>query len=237
MLLVREREWWVDFIRRLATETLGSLAAEFGVDHEDLEAALAAEPTPDGALCAPWWPEVERRIAEGASLRDTARRFGTNPRRLRRNLARAGVRAGGHDIRQFGVEALASHLDRLGVVPDAAIAQDAGVTLEAVQGERRRLKIGAFAPPMSARRRATGPATPIRKRASERAAGGAAPALVVLRRGVPQRRAPSRVPVSMGTAGLPRLRALPEPEPEPTVGGRRRRRRVRLDEDDERQGA
>jgi hypothetical protein len=233
MLLVREREWWTDFVHRLATEPLWSMAAEFSVDEEDLEAALAAEPAPDGALSAPWWPEVERRIAQGASLRDTARRFGTNPRRLRRNLARAGVRAGGHDIREFGVEALAPHLERLGVVPDQAIAQEAGVTLEAVQGERRRLKIAAFEPPAPVRKRPTGP--PVRLRPRESSPSSDGPELVVRRRGVPQRRAPSRVPVSMGTAGLPRLRALPDPEPPATPV--RRRRRVRLKDDDERQGA
>jgi hypothetical protein len=236
MLLVREREWWGEFTRRLATEPLWVLAGEFGVDEEDLEAALAAEPAPDGALSAPWWPEVERRIAAGASLRDTARRFGTNARRLRRNLARAGVRSGGRDIREFGVEALAPHLERLGQEPDAAIARDAGVTLESVQGERRRLGIEAFVPPPPKRARA--PAAPVRMRPREapRLEPAEGPALVVRRRGLPPRREPSRPPVSMGMGGLPRLRALPEPERRPDPA-RRRRRRVRRDEDDERKGA
>lgn len=233
MLLVREREWWADFVRRLASESLWSMATEFGVAEEDLEVALAAEPALDGALSAPWWPEVERRIARGASLRDTARRFGTNPRRLRRNLARAGVRAGGHDIRECGVEALASHEDRLGVVPDQAIARDAGVTLEAVQGQRRRLKIAAFEPTAPVCERMAPPKGRLRPRESARSGGG--PELVVRRRVVPQRRPSSCMPVSMGTGGLPRLLAVPEPEP--ATAPARRRRRVRLEDDDERHGA
>lgn len=146
MLSVQQHGWWDDFVSRLAEESLFSLADEFGVNSGDLEAALVSASSPGAAVDAPWWPEVVRRVSAGESLRETARRFGTNARRLRRNLARTCVRVGGEDVREFGVEALAPFIDRIGQMPDAELAREAGVSVEAVQGERRRLGMGPFRP-------------------------------------------------------------------------------------------
>ena len=94
----------------------------------------------------PPWALVFARVIAGESIRSVALAFGTNPRRVRRALARAGLRAGGVLVGAQGVAALATHRSRLGTAPDAQIARAAGVTPEAVQGERRRLDITAFRP-------------------------------------------------------------------------------------------
>ncbi len=105
----------------------------------------------------PPWAQVFARVIAGESIRSVALAFGTNPRRVRRALARAGLRVGGAVVGAHGVAALASHRSRLGTAPDAQIARAAGVTPEAVQGERRRMGIAAFRP---ARRAAPPPITP-----------------------------------------------------------------------------
>ncbi len=143
---LRDQAWWPDFVRALEETPLATLALRHGQVVDDLETALAGATADGAATAAPWWPEARRRIPAGASLRDTARRFGTNPRRLRRALARDGVRAGGENIPDAGLPALSDHLDALGQVPDMVIAQRAGVAVEAVQGERRRRDIAAFQP-------------------------------------------------------------------------------------------
>jgi hypothetical protein len=63
---------------------------------------------------------------------------------LRRALAREGLRAGGRELRGRGDPALAPWRARLGTVPDAEIAREAHVAIEAVQGERRRLGVPPF---------------------------------------------------------------------------------------------
>ncbi len=245
MLPVQKFDWWEEIVSRLSSEPLWRLAAELELDEVEVERALA-DATPEGpATEAPWWPEAVRRVAAGASIRDTARRFGTNARRLRRNLARAGVRAGGEDVREYGVERLAPFLDQLGKAPDAAIARRAHVTIQAVQGERRRLGVDAYVPPPPQKRR--DPAPPSRfERSSER---GRAPrafarepaAPTVVRRAAPSPPRPTLVtrapaPDSSGRPALPRLGGLPtlpkKPHAEALDDGpeRRRRRRVRPDD-------
>lgn len=105
----------------------------------------------------PQWALVFARVIAGESIRSVAVAFGTNPRRIRRALARAGLRAGGIVVGARGVPALAPQRSRLGTTPDALIAKAAGVTPEAVQGERRRLGIAAYRP---ARRPAPPPIAP-----------------------------------------------------------------------------
>ena len=94
----------------------------------------------------PRWAAVLARLRAGESLRKVAEEFGTNPRRLRRALARAGVRVRGESLGRDGVPALVRFRSRLGKEADGGIARDAHVTPEAVQGERRRLGIPAFRP-------------------------------------------------------------------------------------------
>ncbi|MBM4366528.1 MAG: hypothetical protein FJ102_09950, partial [Deltaproteobacteria bacterium] len=99
-----------------------------------------------GAECEPWWSSLLAALGEGASIHALARRYGTNCRRIRRALARLGIRARGRDVDPSGLGELAAFGPRLGKEPDSAIAKAAGVTPEAVQGERERLGIGAFKP-------------------------------------------------------------------------------------------
>jgi len=142
---VRLADWWPELMGRVASEPLADLAHEYGVDLASVEAGLAAEPADGPVTESVWWPEACRRIEAGGSLRQVARSFGTNPRRVRRGLARSGLRAGGRDLSE-GVPELQAHLARLGKEPDVVIARDAGVAVEAVKGERRRLKIEAYRP-------------------------------------------------------------------------------------------
>lgn len=94
----------------------------------------------------PSWPRALARLLAGESIRSIAATLGTNPRRLRRAFARAGVRVAGANVDRAGVPALSSFRARLGHEPDGRIAKEAGVTPQAVQGERRRLGIAPFKP-------------------------------------------------------------------------------------------
>ncbi len=141
---VTAQPWWPDLVGRLVDEPLAVLAREFGAGVEELEAALRAVSAGGPVREEPWWPEVVRRVAAGGSINDLARRFGTNTRRLRRGLARAGVRAGGLLVEGRGHPALAAFRDRLGREPDEVIAREAGVSPDVVKGERRLFGIGPY---------------------------------------------------------------------------------------------
>lgn len=143
---LRDQPWWCEFVEQLRNTPLDTLAQTYGASPSDLEAALATEPIDTAGTDAAWWPEVVRRVHHGESIRATARAFGTNPRRIRRGLARAGLRVGGVEVPEVGLAALAEFGDRLGEEPDGLIAELAGVTVEAVQGERRRRSIAPFRP-------------------------------------------------------------------------------------------
>jgi hypothetical protein len=140
-----EAPWWPGFVAGLKLRSLGRLAAELGVPEGDLEAELIRVDPGGPASAAPWWPEVVR-LRTTVPIRALARRFGCEPRRLRRSLARYGWRAGGVELERRGVPALGAFVERLGREPDGVIAREAGVSLEAVQGERRRLRVGPFHP-------------------------------------------------------------------------------------------
>ncbi len=91
-----------------------------------------------------WWSAAVQMLDEGVSIREIARRYATDPRRIRRALARTGVRAHGVDLDGGGLPDLEAHRDQLGRQPDGVVARGAGVTPEAVSGERRRLDIAPF---------------------------------------------------------------------------------------------
>ena len=244
MKLVRNGAWWGAVIRRLEDEPLAAVSADLDVPVDELERGLVVADAGGSATDAPWWPEVVRAVVAGGSLRSLARRFDTNPRRIRRGLARAGLRVGGVDVRQEGVPALRAFIDRLGAEPDGDIAALAGVPVEAVQGERRRRGIAAFRPAPAVRPvrvepppPAPAPARPSRRRGWKNSA--AAPAPTVIRRSTSRRAAapspavaespstrptPVAQPSAMGA--LPTLQPRPV-EPPAASSGRRRRRLVR----------
>lgn len=85
----------------------------------------------------PWWEDFTQSYGK-ESLRSLARRFGTNPRRLRRAAQRCGMA-------DEPPELLAA-ADRLGTCPDDSLASDLGVTPELVKGARLRRQIAAFNP-------------------------------------------------------------------------------------------
>ncbi|MFN7146241.1 MAG: hypothetical protein ACK4YP_20885, partial [Myxococcota bacterium] len=138
--------WWASFVARLQDRPLSALAEELGQASDTLLDALRAADPGGPAELAPWWPEM-LRLRATMPIRALARSFGTEPRRIRRALARRGLRAGGLELAGQGVPALAGFVERLGKAPDADIAREAGVAVEAVQGERRRLGIAAYTPP------------------------------------------------------------------------------------------
>lgn len=130
------------FVARLQEESLARVCKEFRVGEEEARADLSK--WRGAADLAPWWPEALRRLGAGESIRAVARAFGTEPRRVRRGLARTGLRVGGSAPGPDGVAVLLPLRDRLGQVADGVLAREAGVIPEAVQGERRRLGVAAF---------------------------------------------------------------------------------------------
>lgn len=144
---LREKGWWSGIVERLRLEPLAVLAKEVGVAPEKLAAALAEVGADGPAQLAPWWPEA-KRLLKTMSVREIARRFHTNPRRVRRAAARTGVRVGGREVSPRGLLDLLPYREQLGRVPDWRIAKAAQVSVEAVQGERRRHKIPAYRPPI-----------------------------------------------------------------------------------------
>ena len=144
MSMIREATWWRDCVDALRSEPLASLSVRFSVEEVALCEALALESAGLPADKAVWWPEALRMRA-ASSLRAIARTFHTDPRRLRRALARTGLRVGGREITEHaGVPQLSGLRDVLGREPDRAVAKMGGVIPEAVQGERVRLNIPAY---------------------------------------------------------------------------------------------
>ncbi|MFZ5475627.1 MAG: hypothetical protein ACOZNI_02530 [Myxococcota bacterium] len=140
---LRVAPWWAEAVVALRTSPLADVAARHGVDPEEFLDALVAAGIGQGADAAPWWPEA-LRLRATTSIRALAKRFRTEPRRIRRGLARAGLRVQGEELDGRGPEALRGV--RLGTRPDGEVARAAGVIPEAVQGERRRLRVPAFRP-------------------------------------------------------------------------------------------
>lgn len=84
-----------------------------------------------------WWPEFVS-LYKQVPLRELARRFNTNPRRLRRAAQRSGLEDEPDVIRE--------NLARLGTVPDPTLADHLGVTPEIIKGARARRNIPAYDP-------------------------------------------------------------------------------------------
>jgi hypothetical protein len=138
-----EQEFWPALLEQLESRPVAELAIEYGIQAAEIDAALAQMTGDRPVQQEAWWPEVLREHESG-SLRQLARRFGTNPRRIRRGLARAAVRVGGTTVDEAGVPALEAFKDRLGKEPDRTLAAEAGLTVEAIKGERRRLGIDPY---------------------------------------------------------------------------------------------
>ena len=208
----------------LRERSLTELAEDASVSVAELEGLLVEGDLGGSALDAPWWPEAARRIRSGMPVRAVARCFQTNPRRLRRALARACIRTGGVWVPEEGLAALVTVRPRLGCEPDGRIAKAAGVSVEAVQGERRRLGISPFRPEPPS----PSPPLPVPKPAAvdlaPRRGRPALPAPTVVRR-APAREVQGATPppaTSLGQ-GLPRLS---RPVPAPAAATTRPRRRL-----------
>lgn len=144
MTEIRQETWWRDCIDALRSESVSALSVRYKVENLALCEALALESAGLAADKAVWWPEALRMRAQ-SSIRAIARAFSTDPRRIRRALARLGVRVGGREIAEHtGVPQLSGLRDVLGREPDRAVAKMGGVIPEAVQGERVRLNIPAY---------------------------------------------------------------------------------------------
>ncbi len=142
---LKDREWWPALLERLRFEPLPVLAREFGENIADLCEELATIGANGPAQHTPWWPEA-RRLRNTTPIREIARRFHTNPRRIRRAMARTSLRVGGRELGSRGLPELQPFREQLGRVPDWRIAKAAKVTTWAVQGERRRSNIPGFRP-------------------------------------------------------------------------------------------
>ncbi len=175
-----EQEYWPEFLERLHERSVKDLATDYGADPAELDAALAATTGDRPVQKEAWWPEVVREHASG-SLRRLARRFATNPRRLRRGLARSGLRVGGSAVADEGLPNLVPFRDRLGKEPDRAIAAEAKVTIEAIKGERRRLGIEPYRMRPDAEEWGGRPAQP-RTKKRQRRRWQEAPEPVIIRR-------------------------------------------------------
>ena len=97
-----------------------------------------------------WWPRFLEEYGK-TPLRELARRFGTNSRRLRRAAQRSGL--------SDEPQALRDGAELLGRAPDASVAEKLGVTAEAVKGARVRRRLPPFRP--------NAPQEPLRKPAPE----------------------------------------------------------------------
>lgn len=147
-----DKPWWPSLVEALEHEPLEALLEPHGASLEAAEAVLAQMDDGGAITRSAAWPEIVRRIEDGGSLRDAARRFSTSPRRIRRGLARSGIRVGGVEVPSDGLPQLSPFVDQLGSTPDGEIAELAGVPVEAVQGERRRRGVSAFRPRPAPRR-------------------------------------------------------------------------------------
>lgn len=171
----------------------------------------------------PWWPEFVS-LYKKIPLRELARRFQTNSRRLRRAAQRSGL--------EEEPEALRENEQRLGTLPDASLADDLGVTPEMIQGARVRRNVPAFDPrrpraklARPARKPAPPPPKPIKP--VRMRPDPSAVQVVVRRAPTTERRGelPQGVSLSRALANTPPPpppSALPEPEPAAKVDPRRR---------------
>ncbi|MCK6524415.1 hypothetical protein L6R49_23665, partial [Myxococcota bacterium] len=85
----------------------------------------------------PWWAEFVS-LYKTVPLRELARRFGTNSRRLRRAVQRSALDEEPTKITEAE--------QRLGTMPDASLADELDVTIEQIQGARLRRGVAPFNP-------------------------------------------------------------------------------------------
>ncbi|HJN73850.1 MAG TPA: hypothetical protein QGF58_07960 [Myxococcota bacterium] len=179
-----------------------------------------------------WWADFVSEFGK-TPLRELARRFETNPRRLRRAAQRSGL--------SDEPDAIRDNAALLGMTPDASVATKLGVTAEEVKGARARRGIAAYnkaAPPPKTQPPAPKRAAPKRaapkraapKRATTRSeptrSQDAEPDVVVKRGASLSRRSESSMP---GQNRLGRLGRIAPIEPEVTRRPPRRRRIVKKD--------
>lgn len=161
-----------------------------------------------------WWGDFVAEFGR-TPLRELARRFDTNPRRLRRAAQRAGLTEEAAAIR--------ANVELLGLAPDATVASKLSVTVEAVKGARARRGIPPYnkAEPPPKPRKAAPPPRPAPKVRTPEPPAEAEPAVVVKRS--PRLRGARSADMPSG-ASLGRLsrRAVPEPEVTRRSAGRRR---------------
>ncbi len=169
-----------------------------------------------------WWADFVSEFGK-TPLRELARRFETNPRRLRRAAQRSGL--------SDEPDAIRDNAALLGMTPDASVATKLGVTAEEVKGARARRGIAAYnkaapppktqppAPKRAAPKRATTRSEPTRSQDAE-------PDVVVKRGASLSRRSESSMP---GQNRLGRLGRIAPIEPEVTRRPPRRRRIVKKD--------
>lgn len=96
-----------------------------------------AEKTQVRAETEPWWAEFVS-LYKTVPLRELARRFGTNSRRLRRAVQRSALDEEPEKVRESE--------QRLGTLPDASLADDLDLTVEHIQGARLRRGVAPFHP-------------------------------------------------------------------------------------------
>ena len=121
MSTIRFERWWPVLLADVAEKPVADLALRYRVSTADIDRGLVEESEGGAVQNEPWWPEVIR-LHETVALRRLARRFRTNPRRLRRGLARCALRAGGETLGENGNQALKPYIARLGREPDHVIA-------------------------------------------------------------------------------------------------------------------
>lgn len=173
----------------------------------------------------PWWADFVVAYGE-VSLWELARRFGTNPRRLRRAAQRSGL--------SDETEAIRGALGRLGHEPDLALATSLGVSEDAISGARRRRAIAPFSsepePPPAPVAAAVpeplqAPRTPPRPRRNRRFDPPAA--VVVVRKGSRAQLVDphARAPLATVPKQVQAPQSLP-PRERPEVSSERTRRRI-----------
>lgn len=170
--------------------------------------------TQKSAVQEAWWGEFAKEFGS-TPLRELARRYDTNPRRLRRAAQRAGL--------SEEPAIVLENADALGKGPDLSLAAKLGVTVEAIKGARARRGI----PPFD---KATAPPKPVEEASVvlETKSTEAEPAVVVKRAPPPARDSTPGTGLPSGP-GLGRLRNIAPSEPEVTVRPARRRRIVKKD--------
>ncbi len=205
---LESHSWWPKLLAEKDHKSLRELSETYNVSINGLSRALKragvqrtpvrggkrvrteAGPAPDprSIEARSWWPDfLERKDKQ--SLSALAKRFGVAEITLQRAMKRTGVTrrsqrgAKGNRQAQRASRRLALHAELLGVVPDAQIAEKAGVSRYAVAQYRKRLEVTSV--------RATARPAPVAPKAAAlattRASGAGLEAYLVRVAGAPER--------------------------------------------------